>query len=151
MPQTQFSAGVIVFHVDEEAARTYLVIKHAAGHWELPKGHADLGESWRQTALRELHEETGIGNIQLIPGFARQIRYVFRDRKKGVVHKTVYFALGQTGSTAIRLSDEHTEYAFLPFAQAIERLTHASTRALLRDADDFLQRSTAVVQSPAIG
>jgi 8-oxo-dGTP pyrophosphatase MutT (NUDIX family) len=145
MPYHDFAAGVVVFHVDGVGERTYLIIKSAAGHWELPKGHAEPGESWRQTAVRELREETGIEDIQLVPGFARQIRYVFRDRNRGVVYKIVSFALGQTRSTAIRLSHEHTEFAFVAFGQAIERLTHAGTRAVLRDAD------AAVVQSPLSG
>jgi bis(5'-nucleosidyl)-tetraphosphatase len=151
MHHNDFAAGVIVFHVDGNGALTYLVIKSAGGHWELPKGHAEPNETWRQTAVRELKEETGIHNIQLIPDFARQIRYVFRDRKSGIVYKIVCFALGQTQSTMIQLSHEHSEFAFLAFEPAVNRLTHSGTRAVLRDADEFLQRQAAVLQSSATG
>lgn len=37
-----------------------LLIRHHAGHWTFPKGHADRGESPQQTAERELREETGL-------------------------------------------------------------------------------------------
>jgi len=151
MPHHDFAAGVVVFHVDADAARTYLVIKSAGGHWELPKGHAEPGETWRQTAVRELREETGVDDIQLIPEFSRQIRYVFRDRNKGIIYKTVRFALGRTQSTAIQISDEHTDFAFLAFEQALERLTHIGTRAVLRDAEQFMQSRIALVQSSASG
>ncbi len=151
MRRNDFAAGVITFHVDARGALNYLVIKSAGGHWELAKGHADPGETWRQTAVRELQEETGIEDIQLIPDFSRQIRYVFRDRKKGIVCKVVFFALGRTQSINIKLSHEHTDFAFLIFEDAMARLTHSGTRAVLRDADQFMQRSATLLQSPGSG
>jgi len=138
MPIHRFAAGVIIFKPSSDGSRKYLVIQNAAGHWELPKGHTEPGEHWRQTALRELAEETGITDVTLIPNFARQIKYVFRDRKAGLIHKTVCFALARTKRSKITLSDEHTGFAFLDFQQAIQRLTHAATRGVLQDAENFL-------------
>jgi 8-oxo-dGTP pyrophosphatase MutT (NUDIX family) len=119
--------------------RTYLLIQHSAGHWEFPKGHIEEGESWRQTAIRELREETGIDDAQLIPEFARQIRYIYRDRKGRLIRKTVHFGLARSESEAIQLSREHLEFAFLDFDAALNRLTHAATRAVLRDAECFIK------------
>lgn len=138
-PHHQFAAGVVVFHVDSKGILTWLIIKNTAGHWEFPKGHAEAGESWIQTALRELTEESGITDINLIPGFSRQIRYVFRDRRKRIIHKVVHFAMGKTNTTTVRLSHEHIDFAYLPITDAISRLTHAATRAVLRDAHAFIQ------------
>jgi 8-oxo-dGTP pyrophosphatase MutT (NUDIX family) len=36
------------------------------GLWDLPKGHQDPGEDIRVTALREVQEETGIQDMQLL-------------------------------------------------------------------------------------
>ena len=36
------------------------------GLWDLPKGHQDPGEDISVTALREVMEETGIDNLQLM-------------------------------------------------------------------------------------
>jgi bis(5'-nucleosidyl)-tetraphosphatase len=138
MLQKDFAAGVVIFRIDEDGSRSYLVIKNHAGHWELPKGHSEPGEEWIQTALREATEETGIDDIELIPDFSRQTRYVFRDRKRGIIQKVVCFALGRTKSESVRLSYEHTDFLFLPIEQAIARLTHAATRAVLHDAEVFL-------------
>jgi bis(5'-nucleosidyl)-tetraphosphatase len=130
-----FAAGLVVFRTDETGARLYLIIRHAAGHWELPKGHIEPGETWRQTARREVREETGISDLALIPEFARKIQYVYRGKNHRVIHKTVYFGLASTSSKTVRLSDEHSDFAFLAFHSAMARLTHAATRALLRDAE----------------
>jgi 8-oxo-dGTP pyrophosphatase MutT (NUDIX family) len=140
MPRRDFAAGFVIFRLDEKGQRTYLVVKNIAGHWELPKGHPKDGESWIQTALRELEEETGIEDARPIPGFARQIEYVFRNRRVGLVRKTVCFALSQTKMHKIHLSREHTQSVFLQYDAAISRLTHAGTRAVLRDAEHFLRR-----------
>lgn len=45
-----------------DAAGRVLLVKHTYGmlNWELPGGAAERGESITETALREVHEETGL-------------------------------------------------------------------------------------------
>lgn len=128
-----------MFYQNAAEPRIYLIIQHSAGHWELPKGHIEPGETWHQTALRELFEETGINDAQLIEPFARKIRYFFRDRKNRLIEKTVFFGLARTKSQSVSLSHEHSEFSFLDYEAAMRRLTHAATRAVLRDAEAFLR------------
>lgn len=33
---------------------------HASGVWSVPGGHLEFGESWEETAIREVREETGM-------------------------------------------------------------------------------------------
>lgn len=42
--------------------------KHAGGMWSVPGGHLERGESWEETAAREVAEETGmqIKNIRFM-------------------------------------------------------------------------------------
>lgn len=65
----ELSCGVIVTH-----AHTVLLC-HVTGqnHWDIPKGHQDPGESYLDTAIRELHEEAG---IELCPPL---FLYEFKD------------------------------------------------------------------------
>jgi bis(5'-nucleosidyl)-tetraphosphatase len=137
---TELSAGAIVFR-KQDSSHEYLLLKSVNGHWEFPKGHLEINETWQQAALRELGEEAGIIDAIPIPGFARQISYYYPDRKKGLVHKKVAFVVAETLQTAVRLSEEHTAGRFFPFEQAVAKLTHAGTRTLLRDAEAFLRGS----------
>ncbi len=92
-----------------------------------------------QGALREAREETGLAELVLIDGFARQIQYVFRDRKKGIVCKKVNFALARADFSPVVLSDEHTEFAYLNLEAARARLSHVGTRQLLVEAEAFME------------
>lgn len=49
-------AGGLVFDETGEV----LLIRDKNGYWVFPKGHVEPGEDARQTALREVKEETGV-------------------------------------------------------------------------------------------
>lgn len=56
----EYSAGGLVF---DELGRVAIIARHSrSGHleWCLPKGHIEKGETPQETAVREVHEETGI-------------------------------------------------------------------------------------------
>lgn len=52
--------GVAAVVLDD--ARRVLLVRHTYGrlNWELPGGASELGETFEETALRELREETGL-------------------------------------------------------------------------------------------
>lgn len=52
------AAGGLVLNQREE-----LLLIYRRGHWDLPKGKLDEGESIEECALREVKEETGLENI----------------------------------------------------------------------------------------
>ncbi|WP_237607374.1 NUDIX domain-containing protein [Roseimaritima sediminicola] len=56
-PPIVYAAGVLLMTRPEP--HRFLLMKHT-DRWDLPKGHAEAGESAAETALREMHEETGI-------------------------------------------------------------------------------------------
>ncbi|MBC7938443.1 MAG: NUDIX hydrolase, partial [Chitinophagaceae bacterium] len=53
----RLSCGVVIVN---DAAELLLCHVTGQGHWDLPKGGPDHGESPLQTALRETREETGL-------------------------------------------------------------------------------------------
>jgi len=127
------SAGVVLFRDVPGEGRLYLLLDYGS-HWDYPKGHVEAGEDDITAARRELREETGIEQADLIDGFAHEIEYFFRARKGGMIKKTVVFFLARTALIDIVLSDEHVGYAWLDENQALSRLSYPNAKAILKAA-----------------
>jgi bis(5'-nucleosidyl)-tetraphosphatase len=141
MPKRERSAGAIVFKTVPAPDHRHFLLLDYGKHWDFPKGHVERGEELTQTALRELQEETGIVDARIVPGFSHEIEYFFRNRRKELIHKSVWFCLAETAASDVRLSDEHVGYAFLSIEPALKRLTYPSARSILREANAFLTKS----------
>jgi 8-oxo-dGTP pyrophosphatase MutT (NUDIX family) len=144
MARHERSAGFLVYHILPDGSHEYLLLDYGR-HWDFAKGHVEKGEDDLHAATRELREETGIADVQPMAGFKQEVRYFFRDRKKGLIQKTVTFFLGQTqaGAADVVISQEHEGFAFLPFDQAIKRITFPTARQVLRHAEELLSRKSA--------
>jgi 8-oxo-dGTP pyrophosphatase MutT (NUDIX family) len=135
----EFSAGFILYR-ESESGPLFLLLDYGK-HWDYAKGHLEEGETAWQAAVRELREETGIRQVDRVGRFERDMHYVFRSPKKGVVHKTVTYFLGRTRQEEVTVSDEHEGHAWLPLAAALERLTFENAREMLRAAADAMRKS----------
>jgi bis(5'-nucleosidyl)-tetraphosphatase len=125
----EFSAGFVLFRQTAHGPR-FLLLDYGK-HWDYPKGHLEKEESVWQAAVRELREETGIRQVDRVGSFRRDMRYAFDSPKKGHVVKTVTYFLGRTRAEAVKLSDEHEGYAWLPYEEALARLTYKNARDML--------------------
>lgn len=54
------SCGVLPYRVVDGKREYLIVYEEFSQCWSLPKGHMEPGETEEETALRELHEETGL-------------------------------------------------------------------------------------------
>jgi 8-oxo-dGTP pyrophosphatase MutT (NUDIX family) len=131
------SAGVVVFH--ENGRRRYLLLLYGEGHWDYIKGHMEQGEDEIQTATREAAEETGLETLEFIDGFRKPISYFFK-RRSSLVSKEVIFLLAKTQTETVSLSFEHKNYLWLPFEEAIQKLTFKNARDVLEESEEFLKK-----------
>ena len=103
-------------------------------------GGGEGGDGVAGCGARIRGEETGIRQVDRVGRFERDMHYVFRSPKKGVVHKTVTYFLGRTREEKVKLSDEHEGHAWLPLGEAMERLTFDNAREVLRAAAESMSK-----------
>ena len=131
----EISAGVVLFRANPQ--REYLLLDYGA-HWDFPKGHIEAGEDPQTTAARELQEETGIRDARFVPGFKESMRYFYRKSGEGMLKVVIYF-LAESPTGDVILSHEHSGYQWLPYEEALKRLTFKNARNLITKAETFLK------------
>jgi 8-oxo-dGTP pyrophosphatase MutT (NUDIX family) len=139
------SSGAVVFRAIPQTE--YLLLRYGAGHWGFVKGQIERGEKPGETARRELKEETGIREAEVINGFQEKVSYYYK-RKGETVYKEVVYRLFHVKDRRIVLSDEHTDYAWLSYPLARERLTHQNAKHVLWKAQQTLEKRRGGEPSP---
>ena len=80
------SCGCLVFTAESGKPSLLLIRNKRAGNISFPKGHVEEGETERQTAERELFEETGV-SLKITEPFRTAINYkISADALKDVVY-----------------------------------------------------------------
>lgn len=128
------SCGAVMYTMDE-GVRKYILITNISGHVGFPKGHIEFGETEKQTALREIYEETGV-HTTIIDGFREFYNYKINNFIK---KKAIYF-LASFDPKDIQMDImEISEYHLLPFEEAVEMLNFKHDKRILEKADNYIK------------
>lgn len=144
MTRFERSCGVVIYHDGDGGPRHYLLLHYPTGHWDFAKGHVEKGEEDLTTALRETREETGLVQIEVAPGFQHQFEYSYRHGNV-LIQKRVTWFLARTRETGVTISHEHQGFAWLPYEEALRRVTYDNAKDLLRRAEEHLR---VITQKP---
>lgn len=159
MPR-EISAGAVICY-RENGKVYYLLLRHESlkknkrkkGHWDFPKGHLEKDETELEAAKREVAEETGLKDIEIISGFRNVIKYSFKarenfTREKEIIENTakggdwifkvVVFFLARSNSKEVKLSHEHVGYVWLEYDEALKQLTFKNAKETLKRANKYL-------------
>lgn len=134
------SCGAVVYR-DIRGEVRYLLIKNKrSAHWGFPKGHIEIGESKKQTAFREVLEETGI-HINIIDGFESVSKYKIKDK----IEKMVSIFVGTTKDTSTVIQQEEIEdYIWLTYDRAMSLLKFENDKTILSSAYEFLNSNNYI-------
>jgi DNA polymerase/3'-5' exonuclease PolX/8-oxo-dGTP pyrophosphatase MutT (NUDIX family) len=139
------SVGSVIFYRTQSQKNEYLILHYPKGvrtkfhgHWDHVKGHVDEGESETETLIREIEEETGLmhDGLEIIDGFREDIHYNFRT-ERGLHYKEVVFYLVRSNTKEVHISDEHDDYKWLLYEDALETITFQGGKDILTKANAF--------------
>ena len=92
------TAGGIVFRRSSEGQVEILLIQDAKDRWTIPKGHIEEGETAQQTAKREIGEEAGLKDVEML-GWLGKIHFRYRRIDKLVLMTTQIYLVKARGDT----------------------------------------------------
>jgi bis(5'-nucleosidyl)-tetraphosphatase len=140
MKDAAFGIVPIFIHKTEDFSEMqFLLIRHWAGHWGFPKGHADPGETPIATACRELEEETGIQAYKVLDDTSFIEQYSF-TKDNQIVEKTVTYFIATIASQAVTCQDAEIQaYTWVNFDTALQTITFDQAKRILQRVHDHLQ------------
>lgn len=92
------TAGGIVFRINDKKQVEILLIQDAKNRWTIPKGHIEEGEKPKETAEREIKEETGLEKVRVMDWLGK-INFRYRRQQSLVLMTTEIFLAQAQGNT----------------------------------------------------
>lgn len=125
------TAGGIVFRRDKNNQVEILLIQDAKDRWTIPKGHIEEGETAQQTAKREIGEEAGLMNVDVL-GWLGKIHFRYRRVDKLVLMTTQIYLVRAMGDTnAIKKEDWMNDIKWFTFHDALDEIEYEDIGKLM--------------------
>lgn len=118
------AGGVVFRHSPKNKQVEILLIQDAKDRWTIPKGHIEEGETAKQTAGREIQEETGLKKVD-VRDWLGKINFQYRRQQSLVLMTTEIFLVKALGDTnAIRPEDWMNGIKWFPTNEALDKIEY---------------------------
>ncbi len=126
------TAGGIVFrHAKSGGGVEILLIQDAKDRWTIPKGHIEEGETAQQTARREIGEEAGLTDVDML-GWLGKIHFRYRRIDKLVLMTTQIYLVRARGDTnKIQKEAWMNGIKWFPFQEALDMIEYEDIGKLM--------------------
>ncbi len=132
-PKYEKTSGAVLY-TEKDGGRRYLLVKTKSGHIGFPKGHVEYGETEKESALREILEETGI-KAELTGDFRQE--YTFTTLENSIKTGAFYLARYDYKTADLQEAEIDEDY-LLPYDEAYEKLNWEQDKAVLKAAEEYL-------------
>lgn len=90
------SAGGVVRKIVSGKAYIVLTREPERPAWVLPKGHQEEGETLEQAAAREVKEETGLEDVEIVKKLGTKQRLSYEGDEYKTIHYFLFDCFGET-------------------------------------------------------
>lgn len=126
------SCGAVIWRPTEQS-HEYLLAQMGR-HWSFPKGHMEGAETEKETALREIQEETGL-TVLLDTSFREVVRY---SPKPGAIKDVVFFIAVPLSGTEHPQEGEINALGWFSYTDAQPLVTYATDIDVLHAAERYI-------------
>lgn len=128
------TAGGIVFRRNKKSEIEILLIQDAKDRWTIPKGHIEEGETAVQTARREIGEEAGLHEVDML-GWLGKIHFRYRRIDRLVLMTTqIYLVRVKTDGNEIQKEEWMNGIKWFSFNEALDLIEYEDIAKLMLKA-----------------
>lgn len=125
------TAGGVVFRRNTKKQLEILLIQDAKDRWTIPKGHIEPGESAKETAAREIGEETGLKEMKVL-NWLGKINFRYRRQQRLVLMTTEIFLVQALGDTnALKPEDWMNGIKWFSSKDALDKIEYEDIGKLI--------------------
>lgn len=126
------TAGGIVFRMTSDNRDIeILLIQDSKNRWTIPKGHIEPGETAKQTAVREIGEESGLKNVEVLSWLGK-IHFKYRRLEKLVLMTTQVYLVQSLDKNERPTKEKWMNgIRWFSFADALDAIEYADIEKLM--------------------
>ncbi len=116
----------------------HILMIYRRGKWDLPKGKQDKGETIDETALREVAEETGVADLQIVGKISLYAwqqpctYHCYTEKEKRLIKATHWFEMRCPDQALVPQAEENIEMAVWADTKSLQFM-EGNTFGAIRD------------------
>lgn len=126
------SCGIIPVHITADGDIKFLLVQGYGNYWGFPKGGKEEGESHKETAERELFEETQLCcQSYLDKALYTELYRIPKKKGSDIMKKVIYYVGIVENTNVVRQTTELRNHGWFNFSEARSKLVE--NRVILLD------------------
>lgn len=118
------TAGGVIFRRSQQGKLEILLIQDAKNRWTIPKGHVEPNEEPKDTAEREIREETGLQEMKVHQWLGKVSFRYRRGQTLVLMTMHIYLVQAQGDTNKLQPEDWLNDIKWLPATEAIDKIEY---------------------------
>ena len=126
------TSGGIIFRRNKKSGELeILLIQDAKNRWTIPKGHVEPNEDPKDTAAREINEETGLQEMKVMNWLGKVHFRYRRNHTLVLMTMHIYLVQGQGNTDRLHPEDWLNDIQWLPATKAVDLIAYEDIGKLM--------------------